>query len=687
MNVLRATLLLTLAAPTFSGEGFWPMHSIPLERIKAEVGVELTPEWIARATKSAAMIRMSGSGGSGVVVSADGLVLTNRHVVIEYLGTLSPPGKNFVKDGFLAANPEAELRCPNLRVRVLLAQEKMPERQIQVLQQAADARAEARVRRQIEQAQYNQRGNPCEVVGLHGGSEYWLYVYREFTDVRFVYTPDQGLGDFGGREDNFSYPRHEIDIAFLRVYQDGKPAKTEDYLRWSPKPVAENDPVFLVGHPAENERGAPLSYMRFLCESRFPAQSAVFDGTVDALANRLREGGPLAARLEPDLHRTHNRFKLTASMREILMKPEVIAQLKDREAALRKRIDASPAAKAALGTAYEDCADACAQMKSQAAIVELTDLRQLRLNAALEALVSFSQRAEGLEGEQLARISRSIQTFLRDGPLSTSYNAAIDEAHIAGHLAAIEKTLPLDHPLRTALLKGVDAATAAKRIVRESKLSTADGCCELVLQGAKSIRESKDPALEFIRAIQAYEVEHAAELAAFATQELRRQQSMRTIQRAIYAENVKGEAPATNRTARLAVGNVSGYEIGGIRTPWHTTFRTQLEKAALKKEEPPFTPSPLLKNASKDINLDTPLNFVMTTDGGPGCSGAPVLDRDGRVVGILFDGNSARVASLYYYAPIESGARSIAIHSSAIELGLRLANAADLLKELQTGGR
>jgi len=688
MNLLRATLLfLALTASAFSGEGFWPLHSIPIEKIKAEVGVELTPEWIARAMKSAAMIRMQGSGGSGVMVSRDGLVLTNRHVIIEYLGTLSPPGKNFVKEGFLAANAEAELRCPNMRIRTLIAQEKLTDRQTQALQQATDARAEARLRRQYEQNQFNARGKPCEVVSLYGGSEYWLYVYREFTDVRLVYTPDEGLGDFGGREDNFAYPRHEIDIAFLRVYENGKPIQTDDYLRWAEKPVAEKDPVFLVGHPAENERGAPLSYMRFLCETKFPAQIDLFDATLESLAARLKDGGPDAGRVEADLQRTQNRFKLTSSMREILRSPDVVARLQVREADVRSRLDNSPRAKEVLGTAFQDCADACAKMQALAALVELTDLRQLRLNAALEAMVSFSQRAEGLEGEQLTRITRSLQTFVRDGPLSASYNPAIDEAHLAGHFTALEKALPLDHPLRTSLLKGTAAATLARSIVRESKLATADGCCELVQQGAKAVRESQDPALVFVRALQNYEVEHAAEHAAFATQELRRQQALRTIQRALYAESSTTAAPATNRTARLACGNVAGYELAGVKYPWHTTFRTQLEKAAAKKEEFPFAPSPLLKKAPKDIDLDTPLNFVMTTDGGPGCSGAPVLDKDGRVAGILFDGNAARIASLYYYAPPETGARSIAIHGSAVLVGLRLANATALIKELQTGAR
>jgi hypothetical protein len=158
------------------------------------------------------------------------------------------------------------------------------------------------------------------------------------------------------------------------------------------------------------------------------------------------------------------------------------------------------------------------------------------------------------------------------------------------------------------------------------------------------------------------------------------------IRRAKYILHGASTPPEATRSLRLSIGKVAGYELDGKKFEWRTTFVTQLARADAAKDEVPFKASERLRAQKGKPWLDTPLNFVSTLDGGPGSSGAPVINKQGELVGVLFDGNPLSVASVQVYVPPEMGGRSIAVHSAGVIAALReLYDAKTLIAELLDG--
>ena len=111
----------------------------------------------------------------------------------------------------------------------------------------------------IERESRERTGLRSDVLALYNGGEYWLYRYKRFTDLRLVFAPEEQMAYFGGDYDNFTFPRHDLDVTFLRAYENGQPARTEHYLRWSAGGVTENEFVVLAGYPVLDRHGGDLT--------------------------------------------------------------------------------------------------------------------------------------------------------------------------------------------------------------------------------------------------------------------------------------------------------------------------------------------------------------------------------------------------------------------------------------------
>lgn len=210
MRRIAAAALLLAAAAARADEGMWPFDSAPVKQIAARYGFTPSPDWLARARLGS--VRFTG-GCSGSFVSKDGLVMTNHHCAAQ---CLQAAGKNFETEGFFAPKLESEQRCTTIELNQLLEI-------TDVTGRIAGGERPALVERECAGADETLR---CDVVKLHGGARLSLYKYRRFTDVRLVFAPEAAIAFFGGDADNFTFPRYDLDVAFLRAWQDGKPAQT-----------------------------------------------------------------------------------------------------------------------------------------------------------------------------------------------------------------------------------------------------------------------------------------------------------------------------------------------------------------------------------------------------------------------------------------------------------------------------
>ena len=236
--ILTAVVLSIVVAVTTLGlradDGMWTFDNVPRALIKQKYGFEVTDQWLEHVRLASVRV---GNGGSGSFVSPDGLLFTNQHVGRGQVSKLSTPEHNLVRDGFYAATRAEELKCPDLEVNVLVSYEDVTAR-VQGAVKAGASDKEAGAQRRAEMAAIEKEcatatGLKCEVVTLYSGGEYWLYRNKKYTDVRLVFAPEEQIAYFGGDYDNFTYPRWNFDITFFRAYENGQPAKTAHYLKWS----------------------------------------------------------------------------------------------------------------------------------------------------------------------------------------------------------------------------------------------------------------------------------------------------------------------------------------------------------------------------------------------------------------------------------------------------------------------
>src|SRR5664279_4044146 len=276
LTILRSVAVWTcgaalLCVPMRSEEGMWTFDNPPLKLLQEKYRFTPTAQWLDHVRLSC--VRLN-DGGSGSFVSGHGLLLTNHHVARGQLQKNSTAEHDYIKNGFYAATPEQEMKSPDAEVNVLVSLQNVTERVAAALKNAKSPEEEFAARRgaiaSIEREGLQKTGLRSDVVSFYQGGEYWLYQYKKYTDVRLVFAPEQQIAFFGGDPDNFTYPRYDLDMALFRVYENGKPLETKDFLQWNPAGAAENDLVFVPGHPGSTARMDTVAELEFQRDSGQP---------------------------------------------------------------------------------------------------------------------------------------------------------------------------------------------------------------------------------------------------------------------------------------------------------------------------------------------------------------------------------------------------------------------------------
>ena len=279
MQIRKSLCALILAALTFQtvpvfgavDEGMWPFNNVPRADIKKKYGFEVTDDWLRKV--QLASVRFN-NGGSGSFVSPNGLVLTNYHIVEDIVSELSTPQKDYAKEGFVARTQADELKAPSLELNVLESIEGVTERVTAAVKEGMSAPEANAARRAaiggIESESSKATGLRSDVVTLYQGGQYNLYRYKKYTDVRLVFVPEFQAAFFGGDPDNFNFPRFNIDMALVRVYENDQPVKVENYFKWSQTGAKDGDLVFVTGHPGTTSRLNTVAHLESLRDVSIP---------------------------------------------------------------------------------------------------------------------------------------------------------------------------------------------------------------------------------------------------------------------------------------------------------------------------------------------------------------------------------------------------------------------------------
>ncbi len=687
-RVLWLALIIMIPTPTYADEGLWLFNNPPLKLLKEKYKFEPTPEWFAHLQKSS--VRFN-SGGSGSFVSADGLVMTNHHVGLGALQKLSTKERDFVKEGFFAKTLADEFKAVDEELFVLMEIKDVTTEVKGAVKDTMTPTEKFEARRtaiaKIEAAAKETTKLEANVTTLYHGNQYHLYLFKRYDDVRLVFAPEQAIAFFGGDPDNFAFPRYDLDVCFFRVYEDGKPAKVANHLKWSEKAAQKDDLVFVSGHPGHTDRLNTVAELEYLRDIGFPFLNRRLNRMEVALTVFSQQGEEEERQAKDMLFGVANSRKARYGGLQGLQDPAVMAKKIEQEKKLRAAVESNPNLKDSV-QAWDSVAKL---QKVRGKLIKRYQMLEggqgfaSSLFGVARTLVragdEFSQPIEKRLPEYNDASKESLkQKLFSKRPLYKNF-----ELHkLADSMHFMVEVLGYNDPIVQKILAGKSPKQRADELIASSTLWDVEIRKKLFEGGKKAIDESKDP---FILLAKLIDADARAVRKQFeAEYDEPSKQAYDKIAEAKFAVEGTNNYPDATFTLRLSFGTCRGYEEGGQQIPFQTEIGGAYTKAQAKNNKPPFDlPKSWLDRKDK-LDLSTPFNFVFAADSIGGNSGSPVVNRAGAIVGILFDGN---IQSLVWdFVWDDKQARSVAVCTPAITESLRkVYDAGSLADEIVSGKR
>lgn len=670
-----ALATMTLLCPVFetSGdEGMYLFNDLPVDQLKSKYDFAPSQAWADALRLSS--VRFN-SGGSGSFISSDGLVLTNHHVASDTLHKLSSEDRNLIDDGYLAKSLDQELKAPDLELNQLVSIEDVTERVNAAVAKDASVADAATQRRaviaEIEKESTDKTGLRSDVVTLFGGAQYHLYRYKKYTDVRLVWAPETAAAFFGGDADNFEYPRYNLDATIMRVYEDGKPAKLEHFLRWSDSGVSEGDLVFVSGNPGRTQRIFTVEALKFLRDSRLPYVLDYLRRKEIMLQQFGLEGAEATRRARDELFGVQNGRKAYTGMLAGLQDPSTIATKQARETKLRAAAESDPELS---GTESAFAEIAAVQAEKKNMLGQTVTFRSRLFDLALTSVLRAAED-EKPNGERLREFTESGRESLVQDLLSTApIYRDLERVKLADELARFVESRGGDNEWVAVVLDGKGPRERAAELIEGTKLDDIS-VRKTYLDGTlDDIKRSDDALIDLARKL---EPEYRRIRTINEELDERERQAYAKITAAVSKLQGASGYPDATFTLRLAYGQVKGYMQDGERIEPATDFAGAFEHEAQHQGQTDFDLPPSWNQAKDKLDLSTQLNFVCTADIIGGNSGSPVVNRKGELVGLIFDGNIQSLTSDYLYT--DQQARAVSVSGVGILEALRNIYGADQL--------
>jgi hypothetical protein len=693
LSAITIACLIGFAAAAIADEGMWLFSAPPLKQLKEKYNFEPSPQWLEHLQK--ASVRFS-SGGSGSFVSVSGLVITNHHVGADMLQKISTQEHNYLRDGFYARTPAEEIKSPDLELNVLVSTEDVTERVNGAVKpdmtpdQASAARGGAIA--QIENESKKKTRLRSDVITLYQGGAYHLYRYKRYDDIRLVFGPEQQMAFFGGDPDNFEYPRFDLDICIFRVYENGQPAKIENYLKWNSRGPSDGELTFVSGSPGKTDRQLTLDELADTRDRFLPYLLRMFNRREVLLLAYGGRSFENARRARDDLFGDQNNRKRYDGYLAALLDPEVWSLLRVREQKLRDAIAHNPKLRST-GAAYERIKNAQAELVKVAPRYDyLEQERPITVGyrgprAFYGNLFKYArlltrtidERAKP-NGERIAAFRDSAKESLELELFSTE--PVYDDYEIlrlTDSLTDFASQFGASDPLVQKVLAGKSPHARAVELVSGTKLKDVAVRKDLYAKGADALQAAHDPMIDLARLIDgpAREARKAHE-----AQEETKKQAYSEIAKARFAIEGTSNYPDATFTLRLSYGTVRGYEEDGKQIPAFTDFAGLYRRSAEHDNKPPFDLPHRWIDKKSNLNLSTKFNFVSDADIIGGNSGSPVVNKNNEFVGIIFDGNIQSLILDCIFS--DKQARAVSVDSAAITEALRkVYDAGDLADELE----
>lgn len=676
--------LQTLHITALADEGMWTINNVPRAEIKKKYGFEITDPWLKKV--QLASVRFN-NGGSGSFVSPNGLVLTNYHIVEDIVTEVSTPEKDLAKEGFVAKTRADEIKAPSLELNVLMSIEDVTNRVNGAVKAGAtDAEAFAARRAEIaaiEGESTKGTGFRSDVVTLYQGGQYNLYRYKKYTDVRLVFVPEFQAAFFGGDPDNFNFPRFNIDMALVRVYENDQPVHPEHYFKWSTAGAKEGSLVFVTGHPGTTSRLDTVAHLQELRDTSIPIILRLLERREAMLKKYMAMGDEQTRQAQNELNSVQNSLKVYRGQIAGLKDASLMARKMKEEEALRKSIAANPERQKMYGDAWDAIAKAHQNYPSyirERRIFEQAGGFNSTLFTFARILVRLADENAKPNAERLLEYTDARRASLELGLYSPApIHADFEKLKLADSLGFMVELLGADHALAKQVLDGKTPEARAKEIIDGTKLADVEYRKELAKGGREAIAASTDPMIAVARLIDA----KAREVRKRYESELTgvERTNYGKIARALFETQGTKLYPDATFTLRLSYGAVQGYMENGKKIAPFTTLGGLYSRADSFKQQFPYNLPPRWLDKKSSIDLSTPFNFVSTNDIIGGNSGSPTINQNGELVGLIFDGNIQSLVGDFIYD--ESVNRAISVDSRGmLEVLKKVFGANDLVAEL-----
>ncbi|MES2922939.1 MAG: S46 family peptidase [Verrucomicrobiota bacterium] len=663
-------------------EGMWLFNRPPAKQVEERYGFRIEQGWLDHLQKSS--VRFN-NGGSGSFVSKDGLILTNHHVGAGIIASLSSAEKNLMTDGFLAREKTQELPCNDLELNVLMSIRNVTTEveaavtKTMTTEQAVAARR-AIITKLQEVAPEETATKRRDVVTLYQGGLYHLYEYRRYSDVRLVFAPETQLGAFGGDPDNFEFPRYCLDCCFFRAYEDGKPARIENFLKWNRDGAKDGELVVVSGHPGTTNRELTQAQVEHQRDSTLPYRLERLNRKEVLLSvwsardreNKRRALGPLVG--------TQNGRKARTASLHGLLDPAYMAARAKNEEQFRETLRANKslaAAEAAFGIIEKEINEDHAT-DLRASLLVNGDAFDSTLFGIARTLVQASDEYLKPDTERLPGYSEARRKTLELGLFSDDpVYKDLEILRLADSLTFLCNKLGSGDPTVKAVLAGKSPGKRAEELVNGCGLEDIARRKALYEGGKTAVDASGDPMILLARVID----EETRQLQ-------RRDEESGEVLKQAHAQIAKAKFvltgdsryPDATSSLRLSFGRVTGIATGGV--PFHTTYRGLFSRSESLGGAPPFDLPELWKEKRGSIDQEVALNFISTNDITGGNSGSPVVNRSGELVGLIFDGNFDSLVNSFAYDG--TTARAVSVDSEGIWEALeKVYQATNLLRELK----
>ncbi|MBI5020707.1 MAG: S46 family peptidase [Ignavibacteriales bacterium] len=706
--------LLFILSSTFNlliaDEGMYPLSEIHRLNLKSK-GLKVSPKDIYNPGGIGLIDAIVNIGGcTGSFISNDGLILTNHHCAFGAVQAASTTENDYVTNGFLAQTRTEEISAKGLTVRIVDSYKDVSKEILSTLTDTMDLTArtktiDKKIKEIVTEIEKQNPGKRAEVSEMFTGKSYILFIYTFLKDVRLVYVPPRSIGEFGGENDNWVWPRHTGDFSFIRAYvaPDGSPSgyssdnipyKPKKFLKINPNGVDENDPVFILGYPGRTFRHRTSYYLGYEEDIRMPYVADLYEWQIETLENAGKNDRTVSLKLDSRIKSLANTMKNYRGKLQGMKRLSIVANKANEERALQQFIDSDPKLKKQYGNVLQEIALLYNEMREQSKYEMTFDyLRQS--SSLLSSAFSIYEAVRELKKPDLERESAYMdRNFARtkESIISSlkNYHEPVDKIFFKEMLMRAAR-LPnnIRIPAIDSLIDSTDMETAIDKYISDiytsTKLKNENFILNAFTNTPEEVEQLRDPFLELAKSLYPA-VKQLREIRQRREGALSKYSALFVEVKEIFQK--KNFIPDANSTLRLTFGKIEGYSpADALYSSPITTVKGIIEKTT--GADPYNTPDKLIemykaKNFGRYIHKkkkDVPVALLYNLDTTGGNSGSPLLNAKGEIVGVNFD--RAFEATINDYAWSEDYSRSIAVDIRyVLWITDKFAGAEHLLKEM-----